>query len=163
MYDNFKSVNFGLIRYQYQWRHCIKVWKQKAIFFWKTIFLPSDWMSPASTSSHSKLAWGFVSKQRHSAGLGAVAKWLPDRWPQKALQMLFRLIPADRGRYRLEEGTKSDCSHLLYGISFMSCGSPLVHIFPNAQVASNKNLHKFWHLSLANYFNPFHMVWSTLL
>ena len=37
------------------------------------------------------------------------------------------------------------------------------HIFPNAQVTSNKMVHKKIHHFLATFSIPFHMVWSVLL
>ena len=36
------------------------------------------------------------------------------------------------------------------------------HIFPRAQVPSNKNVLNFWHRVLSEYFMPLHMVWSVL-
>ena len=36
------------------------------------------------------------------------------------------------------------------------------HIFPKAQVASNKNAHKLWHHFWAQFFMLFHMMWSIL-
>ena len=38
----------------------------------------------------------------------------------------------------------------------------MVHIFPKAQVAANKNAHNFRHHFLAQFFMLFHMVWSIL-
>ena len=38
----------------------------------------------------------------------------------------------------------------------------IVHIFPKAQVASNKNAHKLWHHFWAQFFMLFHIVWSIL-
>ena len=36
------------------------------------------------------------------------------------------------------------------------------HIFPKAQVATNKNAHNFWHHFLAQFFMLFLLVWSIL-
>ena len=38
----------------------------------------------------------------------------------------------------------------------------IVHIFPKAQVASNKNAHKVWHHFWAQFFMLSHMMWSIL-
>ena len=38
----------------------------------------------------------------------------------------------------------------------------VLHIFPNAQVASNKNAHKLWYHFWAQFFMLFHMMWSIL-
>ena len=37
------------------------------------------------------------------------------------------------------------------------------HIFPKAQVATNKNAHNFWRHFHAQFFMLFHMMWSILL
>ena len=120
---------------------------------------------PAKAAHLESIVWYLKSRQLLPFGCGRVlyCSFLKD--------ISFVRGAVDEGSWVLVGYNRNSTVFWMNVAKYARCASATVfhssvnmvlHIFPKAQVAANKNAHNFWHYFPAQVFMLFHMAWSIL-